>query len=161
MGTGVEAIVNFYRISERLGTAGQPTAEQLATVRESGYEVVINLALPTSTNALPDEADIVAGLGMEYVPIPVVWERPTAADLDRFFEAMDRYRDRRVFVHCALNMRVSAFVLLYRVIRQGVPVDTAREAMLRIWQPNETWERFIEEGLRVKCDASRNSAGMI
>lgn len=36
-----------------------------------------------------------------------------------FFAAMDRHRGERVWVHCAANMRVSVFLGLYRVIRQG------------------------------------------
>jgi len=143
----VEEILNFCQISDTLGTSGQPAAGQFPAIREAGYEVVINLALTTSSNAVPGEAEIVTALGMEHVHIPVIWESPTPADLDRFFEAMDRTQGRRVFVHCAMNMRVSAFVLLYRVIRQGLPPETAREAMLTIWEPNPTWARFIEEAL--------------
>lgn len=148
-------ILNFVRISDRLGTAGQPTAGQFEAIREAGYEVVINLALSTSTNALADEAQTVTALGMEYLHIPVIWESPTQADLDRFFEAIDRRQGRLVFVHCAMNMLVSAFVLLYRVIRQGLPLETAREAMLQIWEPDPTWAEFIAKAL----DRYRDRAG--
>jgi hypothetical protein len=41
-------ILHFLPISARIGTAGQPTAAQFALIREAGYDVVINLALPTS-----------------------------------------------------------------------------------------------------------------
>lgn len=78
-------IHNFRAISETLATAGQPTAEQLAAIASAGYGVVINLALPTSDRALPNEEAIVTGLGMDYVAIPVVWEEPTLADLAQFF----------------------------------------------------------------------------
>lgn len=79
-------IHNFRAISETLATAGQPTAEQLAAIASAGYGVVINLALPTSDRALPNEEAIVTGLGMDYVAIPVVWEEPTLADLAQFFQ---------------------------------------------------------------------------
>jgi hypothetical protein len=49
-----------------------------------------------------------------------------------------------MFVHCALNIPVSVFVLLHRVLRQAVPLEQARETMLQIWQPSETWQRFID-----------------
>jgi protein tyrosine phosphatase (PTP) superfamily phosphohydrolase (DUF442 family) len=147
MDPDVKTILNFLEISDTLGTAGQPAAGQFAAIREAGYEVVINLAMPASSNAVADEAERVRALGMEYVPIPVVWESPQPEDLDAFFKAMDRHAGQRVFVHCAMNMRVSAFVLLYRVIRQGVPLEVAREAMRKIWEPNETWARFIGEAL--------------
>jgi protein tyrosine phosphatase (PTP) superfamily phosphohydrolase (DUF442 family) len=143
----MEKILSFLEISDHLGTAGQPGREQFAIIRGAGYEVVINLAMPDSSGALPDEADLVCEAGLEYVHIPVVWEAPTQTDLARFLDVMDRYRGRKVLVHCALNMRVSCFVLLYRVLRLGVPLDEATETMHRIWQPDEVWQDFLERSL--------------
>ncbi|HSJ54024.1 MAG TPA: protein tyrosine phosphatase family protein [Anaerolineae bacterium] len=140
-------ICNYLPIGPDLGTAGQPGREQFALLRAAGYEVVVNLAMPNSTGALPDEAELVAAQGMEYIAIPVVWEAPTREDLERFFEVMEGARGRKVLVHCALNMRVSAFVYLYRVLREGVPLDAARETMHRIWQPEGVWAAFVEGAL--------------
>ena len=47
-------------------------------------------------------------------------------------------------------MRVSAFVYLYRVLRQGVDESTARNDLHRIWQPNPTWQAFIDTALAEK-----------
>ncbi|NLF12058.1 MAG: phosphatase [Anaerolineaceae bacterium] len=140
-------ICNYLPIGPDLGTAGQPGPGQFAALRAAGYDLVVNLAMPTSTGALPDEPGLVAAQGMEYVAIPVVWEAPTLADLERFFDVMERARGRKVFVHCALNMRVSAFVFLYRVLRLGVPPDIARETMHRIWQPDGVWAAFVDDAL--------------
>ena len=144
---GVEQVLNYLCISENIGTAGQPMEDQFADIRASGYEVVINLAMPDSTNALPNEAELVTGQGMDYVHIPVLWGDPKDDDVDRFFEVMGRYRGRKVLVHCALNWRVSCFVFLYRVIRLGVPNEMARGTLLKMWEPNPTWQRFIEKSL--------------
>ena len=141
---------SYLAISPTLGTAGQPTPEQFATIRAAGYEVVVNLAVPESPNALPNEEELVTAQGMAYVHIPVVWEAPTAEDLDRFFAVMDRNRGRRVFVHCALNMRVSCFVLLYRVLRLGVPAEAAWQDVLAIWEPNPVWQQFVDDALEKK-----------
>lgn len=140
---GVAQILHYWPISETLGTAGQPTPSQFADIRAAGYQVVVNLAMPTSSNALPNEAQLVAEQGMAYVHIPVVWESPTLADLERFLAIMEAQQGQKVLVHCALNMRVSCFVFLYRVIRQGTPPEAAREALLRIWQPDEVWQGFM------------------
>src|SRR4030095_14968557 len=51
----LSAIYNFRAISDKLGTAGQPTEAQFKLVRDAGFAAVINLALPTSDNALPNE----------------------------------------------------------------------------------------------------------
>jgi protein tyrosine phosphatase (PTP) superfamily phosphohydrolase (DUF442 family) len=138
-------ITNYLAISDKLGTAGQPTAEQFAAIQAAGYEIVINLAMPDSTNALPNENELVTAEGMDYVHIPVVWESPTVEDLERFFAVMDQNQDRKVFVHCVLNMRVSCFVFLYRALRLGIPVEEAWQDVLAIWEPNEVWQRFVDE----------------
>jgi protein tyrosine phosphatase (PTP) superfamily phosphohydrolase (DUF442 family) len=140
-------ICNYLPIGPDLCTAGQPSREQIALLREAGYELVVNLAMPDSTGALPDEAELVAAQGMEYVHIPVIWEAPTLADLERFFEVLDAARGRKVLVHCALNMRVSVFVCLYRVLRLGVPLDAALETVRLIWEPEGVWADFVDGAL--------------
>ena len=140
-------IYNMLSLTDNLGTSGQPTSAQLAAIKEAGYEVVINLATGTTPRDLPNEADVVTTQGMEYIHIPVVWENPTEADLARFFEVMDATQDKKRFVHCIANMRVSAFMFLYRVLRQGMPLEEARATMSQIWQPNPIWQKFIEAEL--------------
>jgi protein tyrosine phosphatase (PTP) superfamily phosphohydrolase (DUF442 family) len=152
-------ILHFRAISPCLGTAGQPTAAQFGMIREAGYDVVINLALPTSDNALADEGSLVAGLGMAYVHIPVNFTRPTAQDFDAFAGVLDAFKSRRVFVHCAMNMRVSAFVFLYRVLRGDTTRAEAWHDLKTIWEPDETWARFIEERLSAGGEPSRLSSG--
>jgi protein tyrosine phosphatase (PTP) superfamily phosphohydrolase (DUF442 family) len=142
--TSLSEIYGFYAIGEQLGTAGQPTEDQFRTVRQAGFEAVINLALPTSDNALAHEGSIVTGLGMAYVHIPVDFKAPTSEDFRTFCGVMAAFDGRRVFVHCAANMRVSAFVFLYRVLHQQVTVEEAEGDLGAIWQPDEVWSRFIQ-----------------
>jgi len=143
----LDGIYAFRKIGEKLGTAGQPTEAQLGAVREAGYEAVINLALPTSDHALANEGSVVTGLGMSYVHIPIDFKAPRAADFQAFSKVMQAFEDRPVFVHCAKNMRVSAFVFLYRVLHQKVPVTDAERDLHAIWQPDEVWETFIQKEL--------------
>ena len=35
-----DSILNFIRINERIGTAGQPTADQLQAARDEGYDAI-------------------------------------------------------------------------------------------------------------------------
>src|SRR6059058_2542067 len=106
--SSLSEIYNFRAVGERFGTAGQPTEEQFQAIRSAGFQAVINLALPTSDNALLNEGSIVAALGMSYVHIPVDFKSPTSQDFLSFCGVMEAFEDRRVFVHCAANMRVSA-----------------------------------------------------
>ncbi len=140
-------IYNFLPIDARWATAGQPTVAQFTALKAAGYEVIINLGMPDSPRAVPDEAEVVAAQGITYVAIPVLWETPTAADLAAFFTAMSANEDKRCFVHCIANMRVSVFTFLYRVLVLGVPVDEARQTLHQIWEPNPIWHQFIDEQL--------------
>ena len=63
-------IRNFLRIDNRLATGGMPKPSDFAALRQAGFEVVINLAMPTSDNAMPNEGDLVSAQGMTYVHIP-------------------------------------------------------------------------------------------
>ena len=143
----LSTIYNILPLADDLGTSGQPTSAQFVAIKEAGYEVVINLATGKTPRDLPNEADVVAAQGMEYIHIPVVWDNPTEADLAHFFEAMDATQHKKRFVHCIANMRVSAFVFLYRVLRQGRPMEEARATMAKIWEPNPIWHKFIDDAL--------------
>ena len=141
----LQGIYNYRRLTDLIATAGQPSEEELAAVAHAGFEVVVNLALHNAEYSLPDECRTVESLGMRYVHIPVVWERPLRSDLKKFFEAMDELSGKRVFVHCAANKRVSVFMSLYRQLQQGWSVDAVMPDVLAIWEPDDVWRRFLKE----------------
>lgn len=144
MSSSPESIRNYCRLDDRVTTGGQPTETQLAALAASGVRTVINLALPTSTYALPDERAVVTSLGMEYVAIPVVFEAPAAADFERFCIELAARRGQCLFIHCALNCRVSAFVALRRALHEGWSREAAWAEMRKIWEPDEVWCGFLE-----------------
>lgn len=146
--TPLQVIPAFLPLGERIGTAGQPSPEHFTLIRQEGYKSVINLALATSPGAIADEGQLVADLGMDYVHIPVEFGAPQAEDLQKFFAAMDTLADKKVFVHCIVNKRVSAFLFLYRVLKLGHPVAEAEMALHRMWIPDPVWQDFIDRELR-------------
>lgn len=140
----VADIYNFRPIDDRLSTSGQPSEAQLRAVAAEGYEVIINLALHDQPRySLPDETGLVTGLGMEYVHIPVQFDAPQETDLLAFITAMEKHKQRKVLVHCAANMRVTAFLGLYRFIKQGMTNTEAFAPMKSVWEPDETWAAFL------------------
>ncbi len=143
----INNIYNFLRLSENLATAGQPTEEQLGIVAKEGYDVVINLALCDADYSLPDEEKSVRELGMEYIHLPVIWPSPTTNDLEMFFDLMQKHKNKKLFIHCAANMRVSSFIMLYRVIKQDWDYTEAAMDMHKIWNPNQVWTDFIQNQL--------------
>jgi protein tyrosine phosphatase (PTP) superfamily phosphohydrolase (DUF442 family) len=138
-------IKGFVALSESLGTAGQPTEDQFADVAAAGYEMVVNLAMPSSDEALPDEKAIVERHGLTYLPLPIDFQTPRVETAMRFFRVLDENRGRRLFVHCAANMRVSALLYAYRIARGDMSRAEAGEDLARVWEPNPTWKKYIEE----------------
>ena len=137
-----------------MSTSGQPTEAQLAAAAGAGFEVVINLALHDDPRySLADEAGTVKSLNMEYVHIPVRFDAPAEADLMQFIAAMKQHAGKKILVHCAANMRVSAFLGLYRMIDQGWDRDQAFALMATLWEPNPVWSVFIANMLEKHPEA--------
>lgn len=143
----LEQIYNFRWRAPDLVTAGQPLEEELRAVAEAGFEVVINLALLDAEYSLSDEAGLVRSLGMAFFHIPVVWESPTLENLQQFFALMRQVQGRKVFLHCAANMRVSVFLALYRILQLGWPDADAMAQVTDIWEPDAIWKAFIQKAL--------------
>jgi protein tyrosine phosphatase (PTP) superfamily phosphohydrolase (DUF442 family) len=141
----LEDIRNFLLLDGGVATAGQPTEAQLAEVAAAGYRKIINLGMLDPKYCLPDEGATVAALGMEYRHIPVRFDAPDVDDLRLFVAAMDGWTGERVFVHCAANYRVSSFMALYGELRLGWTRAQADAHARRLWEPNETWQRFRED----------------
>ena len=108
MANSVGEIYNYRAAGPDLATSGQPREDQLAAIAEAGYDVVINLALHDDPRySLQDEASSVQRLGLVYIHIPVQFAAPTESDLVKFFDAMDRYKHHRVWVHCGVCRALS------------------------------------------------------
>jgi uncharacterized protein (TIGR01244 family) len=142
-GKSIEQIFNYVRISEDLGTSGQPSALELQKIRDAGFSTVINLAPHDAENSLRNEATIVTDLGLRYVHIPVDFRNPTERDFAAFTTAMSDVAGTSVWVHCAANMRVSAFVYKYRRDVLGADNELAIKDLHKIWEPFGVWKTFV------------------
>lgn len=141
----LKEITNYVRMADDIGSSGQPTREQFAAIADAGYQVVVNLALPSSDHAIPEEGSVVTGLGMRFVHIPVDFAAPTAADLRQFIGVMEAFRGSNVWVHCVVNARVSAFLYHYLSKVRGLPEAACRSPVLEKWAPqmDEVWKAFL------------------
>jgi protein tyrosine phosphatase (PTP) superfamily phosphohydrolase (DUF442 family) len=156
--TSLAEILNFREYRAGFASAGQPTEAQFSAIAEAGYERVIYIAFTNNQNAVANADQIVKGLGMDYVHIPVDWNNPTSRDFYTFADAMQRYPEQKTLLHCQVNARATAFSFLYRVIYEDVPVAEAKEDMNTVWQPNETWRDLIfeildENGVSPECES--------
>ncbi|MCG8337603.1 MAG: protein tyrosine phosphatase family protein [Proteobacteria bacterium] len=144
----IESIYNFLQVESSLSTSGQPSEAQLSALAEKGYDVIINLALHNDPRySLYDETGLVESLGMTYIHIPVQFDAPTEKDLDSFFNAMKSLENKKVHIHCAANMRVTAFLGLYYLIKQKKSKEEAFDPMHSIWEPDDVWSSFISSVL--------------
>lgn len=139
----LEEIYNYLKLSESLATSGQPSEAQIAEIAQAGYQLVLNLALADAEYSLPDERATVESHGMAYLHLPVIWGQPTVENLEAFCDVMEANQGKKIFVHCAANMRVSAFIALYRIRRLGWAPEQAFVDMQRIWTPDGWWREFI------------------
>jgi protein tyrosine phosphatase (PTP) superfamily phosphohydrolase (DUF442 family) len=150
-------ITNFRQYSATFASSGQPTKDQFSAIAENGFERIVYIAFTNNANALPDADQVVKGLGMEYMHIPVTWDNPLPSDFYAFADSLRRDTDKKTLLHCQVNARATAFSFLYRVIYEGVSIAEAKTDMNTVWQPNETWRDFIfavlaENGMSSECE---------
>ena len=145
-GDSIEGIYNYLQISENIATSGQPTETQFRAIKKEGYTTVINLA-PASVleNSLKTEPELLNELDLEYIHIPVDFKKPTTANFNRFCHALEPLRNEKVWVHCAANMRVSAFIYRYRASVLEEPEDMIKADLEKIWSPIGVWSTFINK----------------
>jgi uncharacterized protein (TIGR01244 family) len=140
----------WLRLSDRITTSGRLEPADPARLAAIGVRHVVNLALDSHPEALPDAATRMAQAGLRYTHIPIPFDAPTDAHY-RAFRAAIEADDAPVHVHCIMNFRVSA--LFYRWHRdvRGMEESEARALMERIWTPHDiddaqgrTWAAFID-----------------
>ncbi len=111
----------------------------------AGFETVINLALHDDPKySLPDEAGLIQSLGMEYIHLPVLFTGPTESDLFAFFKAYELRHNKKIFIHCVANKRVSVFLALYRILKEGWPQNQALSEFRTVWEPDEIWQEAAD-----------------
>ncbi len=146
MSNQLEEIIAYVEWEPRLSSSGQPTLEQLEAIPEAKFDVVVNL-LP-EVQVLEGEPALLHSSGLEYVSRPVVWASPKRHDIEQFFVTLRQLKSRKVFVHCAANMRATAFMYLYYVLEEGKDESEMRAIMNRVWEPNPVWQQFIDQVLQ-------------
>lgn len=138
-------ILNYIKVDNNISTSGQPTIEQFKTISNNGFDVVINLSLNTTHNALKNEDRFVSENGMDYYHIPVSWDKPEQDNLNLFLYILQALQkeNKKVFIHCAKNYRVSMFMYCYK---KNVLKDiNAKLVTPNDFIPNETWNSFLQK----------------
>jgi protein tyrosine phosphatase (PTP) superfamily phosphohydrolase (DUF442 family) len=137
-------IFNYHKVDDQVITGGQPTADQLKSAAEEGFNTVVNLATERPDSPF-DEASLVRSLGMAYYHIPVEWDHPKASDFEAFEGLVQQLGTGKTLIHCAANFRVTAFYSLYAMKHLGWSEAQADEFRKPVWQGSDypVWEKFI------------------
>ncbi|MFZ6655100.1 protein tyrosine phosphatase family protein [Undibacterium sp. TJN19] len=142
------AAPNVVPVSEQLISSGQPTARALEGLGAQGIDAVIYLAPPNVSDAVRDEHLIVSRQGLTFVNIPIIFNNPTTKDFDTFAGILQSLGDKKVLVHCQVNMRASTMVFLYRVVIGKEDPVLAYEAVSKVWAPSGPWKKLMLDVLQ-------------
>jgi protein tyrosine phosphatase (PTP) superfamily phosphohydrolase (DUF442 family) len=129
-------------------TSGQPSQQALAGLGALGVQAVIYLAPSSVSDAVLNEPELLKRQGIEFVHIPIPFEAPTEEHFVAVSEALVRLRERKVLVHCQVNLRASTMVFLHRVITLKEEPTRTYEAVSRVWSPAGAWRELVNEQLK-------------
>lgn len=119
-----QPIRNFLKVSPEFCTGGQPRPEHFARLKADGVKTVLNLRTLQEQRASEEQA-AVEGAGLKYFSVPVVFSAPQDAQADAFLRLTDDPENRPMFIHCAAAIRVGAFWMIRRVLRDGWTWDAS------------------------------------
>ena len=141
-------IRNFLRVNDEFCTGGQPRLEHLQQLKDQGVKAIINLRPPAEHRAAEEEAKA-KELGLRYFNIPFVFGEPKDEQATEFLKITDDPANRPAFIHCTSAIRVGAFWMIRRVLRDGWKIEAAEEEAKKIGLKesphlNEFARRYIE-----------------
>ena len=123
-------------------TGGQPRLEHFAKLKADGVKAVLNLRQPSEHRA-DEEQQAVEAAGLKYFNIPVNYQNPSDADVDQFLKITDDPANRPMFIHCTAAIRVGAFWMIRRVLRDGMTIDAALEEAKKVGLPRRAASRAV------------------
>jgi len=127
----VPPIRNFLKVNDQFCTGAQPRLEHLAKLKADGVKAILNLRQPSEHRAEEEEAEA-KKLGLRYFNIPVVFANPKDEQVDEFLKITDDPENRPMFIHCTAAIRVGAFWMIRRVMRDGWTIEKAEEEAQKV-----------------------------
>lgn len=122
----VPPIRNFVRVNKEFCTGGQPRLEHLEMLKKEGVKAIINLRQPSEHRAAEEEAKA-KEVGLKYFNIPVAIGSPKDEQVEEFLRITDDVENQPAFIHCTAAIRVGAFWMIRRVLRDGFTIEAAEK----------------------------------
>src|SRR5829696_3543866 len=138
-------IRNFLRVNKDFCTGGQPKLEHLEKLKAEGVKSIINLRQPSEHRAAEEEAKA-KELGLKYFNIPVAYGNPNEEQVAEFLKITDDAENRPAFIHCTAAIRVGAFWMIRRVLRDGWKLEDAEAEAQKIGlRESPHWVEFARK----------------
>ncbi|HEY5623113.1 MAG TPA: sulfur transferase domain-containing protein [Gammaproteobacteria bacterium] len=134
---------------ENLTTSGQPTAESLRSLADSGYTTIIDLRRPEEDRGI-DERAAVEGLGMSYISLPIDGANGVTFENADAINRILAEIDGPALVHCGSGNRAGAVLALAESLNGAddqAALQFGREAGLTSLEPVVA-ERLAEDERR-------------
>jgi len=139
----VKKISNYIKVNKNISTSGLLSKADIKKISNKGFDVIINLSVDDD-RSLTHEGKIVSKNGMVYIHIPISWTKPQKDRMHLFFHILDGFikEDKKVFIHCMKNYRVSVFMYLYKrdVLKEKKPKFIAPKG----YKPTKVWRKLLQ-----------------
>lgn len=128
------------KINEQITVSGQPTAEDIAQLKDTGFRTIVNLRTEGEEDqpmSPAQEQQVVEQAGMKYLHLPVSPASMGPELVDKF-RAQITDLPEPLLVHCASGMRAGAFSMMATATEEG-------------WTGDETLEKAKAMGFECKA----------
>lgn len=132
-------IINSHQYNNLLAAGGQPTVDQIAELKESGFSVLINISPQSAKNALTNEALLAEKQELIYVHFPVDCSNLQTYHFETFRAILNQFKDKKTFVHCGANIKTSNLLHLYNVLEMKFDEKVSLKELYSIQKPEEKW----------------------
>jgi uncharacterized protein (TIGR01244 family) len=102
-------VANYNRASDRIATAGELTPEDITTLWDMGFDVVVDVR-PAEPDEVRRERELAEAQGLAYYHLPYTDDGVAEADLATFNALIADPKDYRILVHCERGSRAGAML---------------------------------------------------
>ena len=136
-------ISNYIKVNKNIATSGLLSKKDIEKISKKGFDVIINLSVDDD-RSLAHEGKIVSKNGMVYIYIPISWTKPQKDRMHLFFHILDGFikENKKVFVHCMKNYRVSVFMYLYK--RDILKERNVKFIAPKGYKPTKVWRKLLQ-----------------
>ena len=132
-------------LDDDLAAGAQPSDQAYAKIAASGFRSVLSLRTGNEGVDLARERSLVEKSKMRYFNIPVVSSAPRPEQADEFIRLVSDKSNHPMLINCASANRVGAFMMIYRVLKQGWSEDKALAEAVKIGTKSANLKKFAHD----------------